>query len=539
MKQRLFAALLAALLILGWRQGAGAEDATVLQPGGMAVFSDCVVTLQEAAWYGQAAGNVLTPMQNDAPSILAIRVQVLNRGAQSRDFAPDSLLIVRYGDAYAQTGGLMEDLGAAQDGLHFVPGPAVSIGALQAKNLVAFVSISPLMYHVAAQLSVRLSIGGHTLEIPVTGAADSPNGAWTGPSAGNPGAPGTEDPNSPYIVEPDNTDPGGNTGSVSWSNEPSYTPPAAPYPENQSEAALHAHRLTQAAHLTQIRLVASVYFVDERSAVIRDTGYVTVPLGGATSFSPPDIPGYLYDHYSFLANGTRQTGYGMGLAVYSDSQGTLDKQQLFLHYRALAPSPTYAPVTPPTSPPASPGSLIIAPVSWDTQFKPGTATAPDGKGDNANVYTRLGNLADNNLATSLSWLVYTSERIDEIPELTAYFNRSTIGAIGIRNGRLTSEADYKRYARLARLRLRVTLDNGAKYEQWIYLPDVFTLDYQVFPLNQVYTGVVSIELFEDGGGGQGFYVGTDTTAFTIHVSDIRFYSGSSAPGASPGTGYSY
>ena len=152
MKTRLFALLLALTLALCVLPAA-AEEITPLNVGGMAVFDDCTVFLNEIAWYGRVEGNVLTPA-NGAPTMLAIRMQVLNRAWSNRDFGLDSGITVHYGTAFSQTGIVVEELENDADGLRFYRDTAVSVGPLQAKNIVAYCPVSPLMYYSPEVLEV-------------------------------------------------------------------------------------------------------------------------------------------------------------------------------------------------------------------------------------------------------------------------------------------------------------------------------------------------------------------------------------------------
>ena len=496
MKTRLFALLLALTLALCVLPAA-AEEITPLNVGGMAVFDDCTVFLNEIAWYGRVEGNVLTPA-NGAPTMLAIRMQVLNRAWSNRDFGLDSGITVHYGTAFSQTGIVVEELENDADGLRFYRDTAVSVGPLQAKNIVAYCPVSPLMYYSPEVLEVDLVIGGHRLQAPL-GAADEPA-------------------DDPYVVQP-SPDQGGAPYF------PSYTAQPAP-----AESAGGVIRIGGQTQVTRIELSVPVRYVDENGRALQNDTYLTVPLGGMAALTAPDIAGYVYNHYSFVLNGRSQTGYGLGIAVYDNGDGALDKQSLTLHYRAERPAYTPA--------------QAVTTYRWDTQFRPGIATAPDGRGDNANVYLSLDNLHDNNPNTSLSWLLYVSERTDGIPEFTVGFSNASISAIGVRNGKTTSERDYRTFARLASIHLRIHTTTGDTLNTWVTLPDEYHADYQVLPLEKTYNNVSSIELWIEGGANQGFYMGEGEYAYTIHVTDIQFYAPGAtpaAPTATPGIipGYSY
>ena len=262
--------------------------------------------------------------------------------------------------------------------------------------------------------------------------------------------------------------------------------------------------------------------MDAGQALLLNPTYLEVPWGGAAVLTPQEIPGYTYDHYRFLKNGQWQDGYGMSVAVYADQNGTPDKQQIYLIYQRTQPVVTEAPK------PVYSASQIVRPTAWDTQFRPGISTAPDGLGYNANVYKQLNYLHDDNANTSISWLLYVSERTDGIPEFTASFNSASISAIGVRNGKAVSESEFFKYARLASLHLRIRTNGGEVFNTWVYLPDEYSPDYQILSLNKTYTNVASVELWIEGNVNQGFYLGTGDTIYTMHVTDIQFYFGSPA-----------
>ena len=166
---------------------------------------------------------------------------------------------------------------------------------------------------------------------------------------------------------------------------------------------------------------------------------------------------------------------------------------------------------------------IVAPYQWDTQFKPGTATATsDGNVSNGDRYKLLPYLSDNNVSTSFWWLIWRSERTDSIPEITAFFSGETINSIGIRNGNLRSSYTYYQYARVAQLRVKIFQTNGCVFETTIHLADMYSTDYQVCYLGSTYSDVSRVELFLDGGDQAGFYAGNEETYY-IHIADLQFY----------------
>ena len=160
----------------------------------------------------------------------------------------------------------------------------------------------------------------------------------------------------------------------------------------------------------------------------------------------------------------------------------------------------------------------VYPYMWDTQFKPGT-TDPDKY--NEKRVDRLGNVSDDNYRTSFDWLVWGSERKDDIPELTAYFDRQTISSIGIRNGYLNSMSEYYQYARASILRVTIYDCWGQSWETMIYIPDEYTTSYRTFPLGATYSDVTRVDIWLDS------YTRNDEAdnnhKNVIHIADIQFY----------------
>ncbi len=181
----------------------------------------------------------------------------------------------------------------------------------------------------------------------------------------------------------------------------------------------------------------------------------------------------------------------------------------------------YEPASSASSSYTSYGSIAY-PTQWDTQYKPGTAThISEGKVDNENRYLNLPYLSDNNPSTSFWWLIWYDERTDDVPEISVYFNRETVSSVGIRNGKLTSQADYYNCARVKRFRVRIFSNIGIE-DAYLNLDDVYSRDYQVCSLGKTYRGVTKMEFFLDGGSNKGMYPGNKETYY-IHISDMQFY----------------
>ena len=161
-------------------------------------------------------------------------------------------------------------------------------------------------------------------------------------------------------------------------------------------------------------------------------------------------------------------------------------------------------------------STVVYPTEWDTQFRPGLTE----KEYNLNRYKDLPYVGDDNYGTPYVWLIYSSERTDSIPELTAFFPGSTISEIGVRNGCLKNSTDYYRYARIAEMEIRLFDSTGNVYTEWMVLPDLYSTEYSVKPLNRTYTDIRKVEFFL-----KSFYYNENEDnghKYLLYVSDIQF-----------------
>ena len=171
-----------------------------------------------------------------------------------------------------------------------------------------------------------------------------------------------------------------------------------------------------------------------------------------------------------------------------------------------------------TSPVIGGTGRVVYPYEWDTQFKPGT-TGTNTYNDKR--YLRLGNLGDDNWMTSFDWLIWSGERTDDIPEITAYFARETVSSIGIRNGYLRNKSEYYQYARASGLTVKIRDAYGREYHTTLRLPDEYSTEYRVFSLGGTYTDVTRIEIWLDT-----FYYDEAMDIehrYVIHMADMQFY----------------
>lgn len=157
------------------------------------------------------------------------------------------------------------------------------------------------------------------------------------------------------------------------------------------------------------------------------------------------------------------------------------------------------------------GRTKVTPYRWDTRFKEGTSQK------NAKWGRELPNLYDDNRYTTFKWTVWTSEWNDGIPEITAYFNGDTVGAIGIRNGDAASEDTFRDCARATQWRIRVWNRYGQYQDTVVDMNRNYTADYQVFPLNQAYTNVERVEIFMTR------YTKGDRYTNGLYISDMMFF----------------
>ncbi len=179
----------------------------------------------------------------------------------------------------------------------------------------------------------------------------------------------------------------------------------------------------------------------------------------------------------------------------------------------------YQPYTPSSgSSGSSTGGQLVQPYTWDTQFRSGT-TGPETY--NENRYKKLGNLWDDDYRTSFDWLIWNSERHDDIPELTAYFSNATVSSIRIRNGFLKNANDYYQYARASGLTIRVYDSYGGCCSTSISIPDEYTTNYRQFSLGGTYANVSRIEIWLDSFN---YNKSADSDhKYVIHIADVQFY----------------
>ncbi len=230
--------------------------------------------------------------------------------------------------------------------------------------------------------------------------------------------------------------------------------------------------------------------IDTNGTVLRTT---TESITATKTFNPPSIAGYT------ALSGSQTVTY---------SNGTCSPAQVDFQYEIGSK------VTPGSNP------QMVYPTSWDTQFKPGTATHQNGT--NARNFDKLWTMYDDSAGSSFFWVIYQVETVDNIPEFTAYFKDPvSISSVGIRNGNLLNANTYTKYARVKRFEIRIYDKDGKEYKKAITLPDTRTTDYQQFSLGATYVNVTRVEFWITSTAD--FYYGKDENMNIAHLADIAFF----------------
>ena len=99
----------------------------------------------------------------------------------------------------------------------------------------------------------------------------------------------------------------------------------------------------------------------------------------------------------------------------------------------------------------------VMPTEWETQEE----------------YENPDLLLDGNIYTVYQHTCWNSRSLDDIPEITFFFNCATIGDLWIRNGNQISESDYYDRARIKILTVTVVTADGVKTSYNYTLQDVY------------------------------------------------------------------
>ncbi len=244
----------------------------------------------------------------------------------------------------------------------------------------------------------------------------------------------------------------------------------------------------------------------------------TVKLTADGFVEPKDIDGY-------------KVLSGAQYVVFNSSTGKCNPSKLEYRYSKISTKPTATPTPKPVKPTATPkpgpDSQIVPvtpiegyvnPIGWDTQFRVGVTT----KGANEQCYTRLPNLSDNVSNTRFFWINWTSERTDNIPDLSAFFDNATISGIKTRNGNVMGREYYEGNARVKMWRLVITY-GGKTEEIRLTIPDSYSADLREFGFGKTYKKVTRIDFYVGDSEVEGYYAGNfDSSRNNITISDLLF-----------------
>lgn len=264
----------------------------------------------------------------------------------------------------------------------------------------------------------------------------------------------------------------------------------------------------------QFVLVIPAYDTDDGDVL---TGYMTPINGNSYKASVANANGRY--ELTFVLNGNQMTvmilknGRVYALFTFISSRIPVRPTAAPTQYYPYWPTerPTQRPYQPTPTP--VPLGRVVTPYRWDTQFVLGMSKYSEKMDRSAT----LPNMYDDDPWTFYSWTVWTSDRSDNLPEFTAYFDGRTISSVAIRNGNARSSSSYYDNARPRRLKL-VIYYGSQQAQTTITLPDHWSRDYQVFGLGDTYQDVTRIELWLDG-----FATGrTDDGLYCCCVSDIQF-----------------
>ena len=231
--------------------------------------------------------------------------------------------------------------------------------------------------------------------------------------------------------------------------------------------------------------------VDVDTGAVLSTRYETLSVGTHTVYAGSTPSGYK----AYSSTSTTVT-------VYSD--GSVSKGLVTFQYRKQNPV-TAAPT--PYNPPAPAANQVI-PTGWDTQFGPESKN-PTGR-------DTLHRLYDGDPTTNFFYYMYDSEKADDIPEFTAYFDGATVSYLGLING-LT---DWKNnnVAKPAQLSVRIYNDQGS-FVQVIEPSLGGNSNMQMYSLGGTYENVTKIEIFV-----RLVRLGQESaTKYEVHITEIAFY----------------
>ena len=151
----------------------------------------------------------------------------------------------------------------------------------------------------------------------------------------------------------------------------------------------------------------------------------------------------------------------------------------------------------------------VRPYEWETQ----------------ELYENPNRMLDGNIYTVYEHTCWNSRSLDDIPEVTFYFNCATISELWIQNGNQASQDAYYDHARIKNLNITIVMTGNLKVTRNYMLPDTYNPDevsdawiggYQRISLPQTFWNVERVELYIPG-----WYRG-NAEQHVVNVTDIVF-----------------
>ena len=165
-----------------------------------------------------------------------------------------------------------------------------------------------------------------------------------------------------------------------------------------------------------------------------------------------------------------------------------------------------------TPPAPSPTGRIVKPYLVETQFCPQYST----HSNNSKLSSKLSRLNDGSTDTKFNWYIVKSERTDNIPEFTFYFNNETVSGIKIINGDIRGSSYFERGAKYNCIRF-VVYDQSGAHTEYVYPSTSYITGYQTLNFSKTYSNVYRIEFWhEDADLGSGDYL------YELTITDLQF-----------------
>ena len=192
-----------------------------------------------------------------------------------------------------------------------------------------------------------------------------------------------------------------------------------------------------------------------------------------------------------------------GYVSFNKSTHTCSPQSFNFIYKKKGSAPS------PSSSHSSNGGGSVTPYSWSTKYQPGTST------QDRITYDHLDYLYDGNSSTTYSYIHWSPESKNGLPDFTAYFNDSSISGIKILNG---DGNRYQDYMRINTFYVIVNTSGGSYRESDMQIPDRNNSSYYSLGFSRSYSNVTSIEIYITDR-----HVGSGDNRYRVHIRDIAFY----------------